>query len=360
MSPKKTPPRQRGAGHKNSIPPFRGILLAVGAVVLAVLLLYSNDFQLSGVLNDVQTMLQSEGTSPAPREPSNPKSQKTPLHSPRPSTQPGGVGMEALQLQKDKLNVIVLDVGQGNSVLVQTPNGSTMLVDAGERMYSEQLLGDLAALGVDHLDALVATHPHSDHIGGMRDVLESLDVDQIYMPRAESKSATYTKLLQTIRDQNKKVIATRGGAQAFLELDPALTIRVLAPLSDSYSSLNDYSIVLHIRYGQQSILLTGDAERRSEKEMLADEPSLLSSSVLLLGHHGSSTSSSAGFLDAVQPQVGIISCGADNDYGHPHPDTIQRLEERNIPYYRTDLQGCIGVFFSQSEYEIAYERPLQP
>ena len=255
-----------------------------------------------------------------------------------------------------ELSVIVFDIGQGNAVFVQTPNGSTMLVDAGERTEQNRLLQYLEDMGVTRIDAVVATHPHSDHIGGMRAVLSSFEIGDIYMPRVEHTTATYTQLLQQIKDMGKKVHSTKGGADVIISLDPAVEINVLAPLNDKYKSLNDYSIVLRISYGDQAILLPGDAQSISENEMLQAEADQLPSTVLLTGHHGSSTSTGDAFLDSVDPEIAIISCGEGNDYGHPHKEVLQRLKERDISVYRTDQQGNIAVHFSQSDYQIVSER----
>ena len=201
-------------------------------------------------------------------------------------------------------------------------------------------------MGVEKIDILVGTHPHSDHIGGMAQILQNYDVQEIYMPRVEHTSNTYLRLLEEIRDQGKKIHMAKGGSEVKVALDPDVTIRMLAPLSSEYKSLNDYSVALRLEYDDFSILLTGDAEKLSEKEMLENLPDHLPSTVMLLGHHGSSTSNTKAFLEAVSPSAAIISCGKDNDYGHPTEEVLSRLQKKNIPVYRTDRQGSVGVFCS--------------
>lgn len=262
----------------------------------------------------------------------------------------------SIAFQDDALSVIVLDVGQGNAVIIRTPNGSTMLVDAGERDQSQRLLGYLEELGVEKIDALIGTHPHSDHIGGMQTVIQNYPVTSIYMPRAENESKTYINLLTEIRERNMKVKITKGGTEQTIVLDPEVEVRILAPLDDQYEKLNNYSIVLRLQYGEKSILLPADAEKLSEKEMIEKEKSLLASDVLLLGHHGSSTSSSKVFLQAVHPSAAIISCGIDNDYGHPHREVLERIDNMQIPLYRTDLNGSISVFIKKDNITFQTER----
>lgn len=252
----------------------------------------------------------------------------------------------------DQLTVIVLDVGQGDSLFIRTPNGKNMLIDTGTSDYWKRLQFYFDELNVSKFDAVVATHPHSDHIGSMSKVIKNYDVGDIYMPRVSHTSNTYQKLLETIADQNKKVHALEGGKKQTIQLDPDVKINVFAPMDPNYEDINDHSIVLRIEYKNHSMLLTGDAEKKSENDMMDFYGSTLRSDVLKVGHHGSNTSSTKKFLEAVSPADAIISLASDNEYKHPHPKVLERLNERGISIYQTNLNSSVAVFFGHDQYEI--------
>lgn len=240
------------------------------------------------------------------------------------------------------LTVSFLDVGQGDSIFIELPDGKTMLIDASEMDQADTIMNYIKARGLSRIDYLIATHPHADHIGGMRAIVETFEIGEIWMPNADSTTATYEKLLTAIDDKGLSIRTAKAG-KVILE-QGALRIALLAPCSDEYSDLNDYSAVIKLTYGSTAFLFTGDAEALSEEEMLASGADL-SADVLKLGHHGSSTSSSEAFLKAVSPTWGIISCGKDNDYGHPHSETLASAAKYGITLCRTDLEGTI-VFTS--------------
>ncbi len=240
------------------------------------------------------------------------------------------------------LTVSFLDVGQGDSVFIELPDSRTMLIDASESNYAGQIESYIRGRGHSKIDYLVATHPHSDHIGGMSAIVNAFDIGEVWMPDADSTTATYEKLLTAISDKGLKIHTAKAG-KVILE-EESLRISLLAPCSDSYSDLNNYSAVIKLTYGAARFLFTGDAEKLSEEEMLASGADL-SADVLKIGHHGSSTSSSEAFLKAVAPSFGVISCGKDNSYGHPHQETLTAAEQLQIPLLRTDLEGTI-VFSS--------------
>lgn len=240
------------------------------------------------------------------------------------------------------LQVVYFDVGQGDSELIRLPGGENILIDAGTASTEEELVEELRALGAETLDLVVATHPHADHIGGMAYVIDQLDVQQVVMPRiAESETPTtktYEDLLQSIADKGLSVTPAEPGAELWNKNGAVLT--VLAPNGTDYGNLNNYSVVLRLAFGEDSFLFTGDAETESEEEMLA-KGYPLSATVLKCGHHGSETSTSQAFLDAVSPQYAVISCGVDNDYGHPDAVTLDKLSAAGVEVFRTDLQGTI-------------------
>lgn len=240
------------------------------------------------------------------------------------------------------LEVYFFDVGQGDSELIRLPGGENILIDAGTSSTEDELVGELRSLGAETLDLVVATHPHADHIGGMAAVMDAFDVRQVVMPRISESDTpttkTYENLLQSIADKGLTITPAEPGDELLSSGGAVLT--VLAPNGEDYGDLNNYSVVLRLTYGEDSFLFTGDAEEASEEEMLSlDWP--LTATVLKCGHHGSETSTSPAFLDAVSPQYAVISCGVDNDYGHPDAVTLEKLEAAGVEVFRTDRQGTI-------------------
>lgn len=240
------------------------------------------------------------------------------------------------------LEVYFFDVGQGDSELIRLPGGENILIDAGTSSTEDELVGELRSLGAETLDLVVATHPHADHIGGMAAVIDAFDVRQVVMPRISESDTpttkTYENLLQSIADKGLTITPAEPGDELLSSGGAVLT--VLAPNGEDYGDLNNYSVVLRLTYGEDSFLFTGDAEEASEEEMLSlDWP--LTATVLKCGHHGSETSTSPAFLDAVSPQYAVISCGVDNDYGHPDAVTLEKLEAAGVEVFRTDRQGTI-------------------
>lgn len=235
------------------------------------------------------------------------------------------------------LTVDFIDVGQGDSAFIRCGD-ETMLIDAGT--YSERLkvISHLREAGVKSLDYCVATHPHSDHIGGMDEVIYNFDVETLVYPVCDTDSASWNYVLDACDE--KGVSYYNPEPEDSFYLGDAL-VTVLSPSSEArYDDLNNYSIVLKIEYKEISFLFTGDAETDVEAELL-QKGFDLTADVLKCGHHGSSTSSSSKFIDAVNPAVTVISCGKDNDYGHPHKETVNTLSSRNIEIYRTDILSTI-------------------
>ncbi len=244
----------------------------------------------------------------------------------------------AIHTEGESLSVHFIDVGQGDCTLFVTPKGKTILIDAGEKSASDMIINYIRGQGIHKIDVIIATHPHADHIGGMEDVIRAFDIGQIYMPRVMHTTQTFENLLLAIQEKGLKVKTAKAGV-AF-DIDPDIEAVMLAPNSEEYENLNDYSAVLKVTHGKNSFLITGDVEETSEKEMLASGYDL-SADVLKVAHHGSSSSTTDEFLDAVNPDHAVILLGKDNDYGHPHRETIEKLRERGIPIYRTDELGNI-------------------
>lgn len=236
------------------------------------------------------------------------------------------------------LKVHFLNVGQGDSIYVQTPNGKHILIDAGEKEYGPRISNYLRNQGVQKLDLLVATHPHTDHIGGLAQIIRDYEIGSIYLPDVSNTTAAFQDFLIAIKQKNQAIFAAIAGYK--VDLDPALDILFLAPNGKLYSDLNDYSAVLKITYKQTSFLLCGDAETASEDEMLKSNADL-KADVIKVAHHGSSTSSSIKFLERVRPELAIISVGRGNAFGFPSADLLRRLSAFNISILRTDVIGTI-------------------
>lgn len=253
----------------------------------------------------------------------------------------------------ESLEVHFLDVGQADSILVKAPGG-VMLIDAGNNADADDVVSYLKNQGVSKIDVLVGTHPHEDHIGGLDAVIDTFDVSKIYMPKASTTTKTFEDVLLAIQRKGLKVTTPTAGSS--FDLGSA-NCTILAPNSDTYDDLNDYSIVLKMEYGQTSFLFTGDAETASEQEMLQKKYDL-KADVLKVGHHGSSSSTSPAFLKAVSPKHAVISVGKNNQYGHPDSVILNRLSVYGAEIYRTDESGTI-IAISDGE-SITFDKQASP
>lgn len=249
--------------------------------------------------------------------------------------------LESGEYKEDRLSVFFLDVGQADSILLRSPEGKFMLIDAAKNDGAPALLRTLKEFGVKELEYLVLTHPHEDHIGGADAVLEQFAVKTVLSPDVGSTSKSWRDVLDAIEKEGcKDLIARPGDTYGFFE---GCTFTVLGPY-DTDEDLNNCSVVFRLDYGETSFLFTGDAEEREELSILENGgSSFLKADVLKVGHHGSSTSTCEEFLSAVSPRCAVISCGENNEYGHPHRSTLDALEDRGIEILRTDLSGTVMV-----------------
>lgn len=237
-----------------------------------------------------------------------------------------------------EMQLHVIDVGQGDSTLIMSKDG-IVLVDAGPGSAEDSLVEYLKDVGITTIDYAIFTHPDEDHIGGADVVINNFEVKNVIMPNATKTTKTFEKMIEAIEQSNANVIEATSGASYTLG---DIAFRILAPNKASYSATNNYSVVVKLTYGNNTFMLTGDAESESESEILAKYPaSELRADFLKVGHHGSSTSTSTAFLTAVSPSIASISCGEDNKYNHPHRETIEKLQGANIKVYRTDLLSTI-------------------
>lgn len=248
------------------------------------------------------------------------------------------------------MTVSFIDVKQGDCELIRFPDGRFMLIDSGENYYCDSVEKKLESSGCDKIDFLVITHPHTDHMGGMSSIISDFDIGEIYMPYAVTDTRAYENLLESINDKGLMVNTAKAGEK--ISISDEILCEFLAPVSKSYDELNNYSAVLKVSYNDSSFLFTGDAEELSENEMLERSYSELDCDVLKVGHHGSKYSSGNAFLDAVSPDYAVIECGLDNTYGHPHKETIDKLEKRNVDIYRTDLNGTVEFYTDGDAFEV--------
>ncbi len=259
-----------------------------------------------------------------------------------------------LSLSDDAFKMTVRDVGNADCILLQSGDRFA-LVDAGEKEDGEALVTYCQLTGIKRFEFVIATHFDYDHIGGMCDVIENIEIGTFYlrfMPEGYTPTTkTYEKMLTALVDNDVTVKEAVFGDTVSLGVTK---IEMLSGLAD-YKETNDQSVVCKATFGNTHFLLTGDAGKATERALL-DTSANLQAEVLKVGHHGSDTSSDESFLEAVSPQYAIISCGFLNQYGHPDPDVLKRLSKLGVQVYRTDVNGAITVLSDGQTVTIASEK----
>ena len=238
---------------------------------------------------------------------------------------------------KPSMKTYFLDSGQADSIFIELPDGKCMLIDAAEAEFGKTLESFILSKGYSHIDYIVATHPHSDHIGGMGHILKSFSVGKFYMPEILHTTKTFERMVDALEKNGCECIYIRQGS--VIE-DFIYDIDVLAPLRHDYLRMNNYSAVIKLSYNNISTLFSADAEIDSEREMIESNLDI-KADVLKVGHHGSATSTSEEYLDRISPKDAIISVGEKNSYGFPDPLVEARLNSRGINIHRTDILGNI-------------------
>jgi competence protein ComEC len=243
-----------------------------------------------------------------------------------------------IQINKNTLQVHFIDVGQGDSILIQV-NNKNLLIDSGPNKSEDKLKKYLKKLNISKFDYIIATHPHEDHIGNMSYIINNFDVLNFYAPKVENSTKAFETMVESLIRKDLKIKVLKANIKS-IDLGKNIVVDVFSPLSNSYEDLNNYSPIVKISYGNTSFLFTGDAEELSENEVL-NAGFDLKCDVLKIGHHGSSSSTSENFLKASNPSIAVISVGEDNTYGHPTDTVLSRLKETKI--YRTDINGNIVI-----------------
>ena len=261
-------------------------------------------------------------------------------------------GVEQAPPLAENVTVHFIDVGQGDAIFVDTP-GLDMLVDGGSRGEGDTVVGYLRSLNVTRIDIIIATHPHADHIGGLITVLT--EYNETYAPKVvdsglEAKTDTYDDYVSAVGNRTRED-AIRG---EIISLGAGVEVTILNPYPDEFDDANDNSVVLWLQVYNVTFLLTGDSEESAESSILAAGYGL-GSTVLKVGHHGSETSTSAEYLDAVDPEVAVICVGAGNRYEHPHQETLDKLDAKEVKVYRTDLNGTVTVTTDGADYSVLTE-----
>ena len=277
-------------------------------------------------------------------EPDRPEWPDQPEQTDPPETQAPAVVPNSSGFQ-----VRFLDVGQADAALIIC-DGKTLLIDGGNSADSNLIYSVLKNRGVTHLDYIIATHAHEDHVGGLSGALNYASVGKVYSPVTSYDSSAFRKFISNVDKQGKSVTIPQVGTQFALG---SAVCSVLAV--NTTSDTNNTSIVVRIVYGNTSFLFTGDAEREVEQAMIS-RGAYLYSTVLKVGHHGSSTSTSYQFLWNVMPQYAVISCGKGNSYGHPHEEVLSRLYDADVTLFRTDLQGDIVCTSNGSSVKFSVSR----
>ncbi|MDP8214288.1 MAG: helix-hairpin-helix domain-containing protein [Candidatus Euphemobacter frigidus] len=255
-------------------------------------------------------------------------------------------------LSGQKLIVSSIDVGQGDSILIECPNGQNILIDGGKRNAGSKVVEYLKERGVSRIDLLIATHPDADHVGGLPAVINNFTVKKFMDPGKPHTSRYYEDLLLLIKD--KKIfyeLGRQGNEYQFGEVK----MRILSPPDSLFEDTNDCSVVTEFQYGDIKILLTGDAAKEAELRML-NKKRLSRCQILKAGHHGSRHSTGDYFLLPVKPEVALISCGRDNAFGHPKREVLDRLDAVDCDFYRTDERGDIRVETDGKVYQVILEK----
>jgi len=274
------------------------------------------------------------------------------------------------QKSENDLLVAFIDVGQGNSVLVVSPEGKTLLYDAGGTPAwmgsswdpgARVVVPYLDELGIDHIDYMAMSHSHADHIAGMTAVLNSFHVNTFLDPGFDADSGLYADILELLRARDSDYMIVKEGDGAKIDLGERVKVEIFSPPADFYfrgtnSDSNNNSLLMKITYGKVSFILPGDLEERGELYAARKYRNQLAANILQVGHHGSSTSSSKPFLEQILPEVAVIPVGDRNTFGHPRAEALNRIESVGAEIYRTDYDGHVLIYTDGETFVVETER----
>mgnify|MGYP003953086663 FL=1 len=240
------------------------------------------------------------------------------------------------------LNVSFLDVGQGDSIFIEAPNGKQLLIDGGRNGSVVSELASQMSFQDRQIDVVLATHPDSDHIGGLPEVFSRFDILNFVDTGTKGETNTYRTLMDLVLSENSNYVKAKRGLVIVLDKKNGVYFQVLAPDENiTFKDINDTSIVGRLVFGESSFLLTGDASKAVENILVYSDGEILDSDILKSGHHGSKTSSSLLFLEEVSPDVSIISAGYNNSYGHPHINVLENIKAVDSEILETSKDGTI-------------------
>jgi len=259
------------------------------------------------------------------------------------------------------LEVTFFDVGQGDAIFIKAPSGHQILIDGGPDDTILEKLGREMPFWDRTIDLIILTHPEEDHISGLVEVLKRYKVENILWTGVLQDTAEYQKWQKLIKEENAQIYIARSGQQIKLTKNDIVNFTILYPFESlerqKFKNTNNTSIVAHLVFGETSFLFTGDIYKSIERELLGLAEQL-DSDVLKVAHHSSKTSSAKEFIEVVSPEVAVISCGKDNPYGHPHPETLDNLG--GIRIFRTDLNGDIKIVSDGIEYRLKLKQRNTP
>lgn len=242
----------------------------------------------------------------------------------------------------DTLTVAFLDIGQGDAIYIEAPNGIQILLDGGPNKSVLAELGSVMPRYDTSLDIVIASHPDKDHIGGLPAVLERYTVGAVMEPGVDHTTEVYREFERIVEEKEITNILARRGMRVVIDKERGIFLDILLPDGDVKNwETNDASILARLSYGKESFMLTGDLPQGRERYAVSLDSAGLHSTVLKLGHHGSRTSSSLEFLNATAPEYAVVSAGKDNQYGHPHKEVIDRVSVLGIPILSTAEEGTI-------------------
>ena len=259
---------------------------------------------------------------------------------------------KADRISDSEIRVHFIDVGQGSATLVSCAEKG-ILIDTGEAEYSQRLIEYIDDCGVTTLDYVIASHPHSDHMGGMADIINKYPIGTFIMPEIADENEPTTKVYEKMLDAliKKEVNSCYSEVGDVYNFCDGVSFKILGPC-EQLSDLNNMSVIVKLTANGTDFMILGDAEKQELSSVYNAYPLTdYSSDVLVMGHHGSSTSIHNKFLDAVGAKATVISCGKDNKYGHPHREALEYADENNMTVYRTDLEGDIVFICTADGYE---------